>query len=104
MRTIKGNKIYTSQIRTIEIYTRLVCGWGEIYTSQYKYEACIKRKNYKEGLCKKRNCGKGLYKKLMIIVIGLFFLLYFCQSIPRKQAGSLVPCARLISFGVPKQF
>lgn len=83
MRAIKGKKIYTSQIRTIEIYTRLVCGWGEIYTSQYKYEACIKRKNYKEGL----------YKKLMIIVIGLLFLLYFCQSIPRKHAGSLVPCA-----------
>ena len=83
MRNIKGKKIYTSQIRTIEIYTRLVCGWGEIYTSQYKYEACIKRKNYMEGL----------YKKLMIIVIGLFFLLYFCQSIPRKQVGSLVPAA-----------
>lgn len=48
MRNAKGKKIYTSQIRTIEIYTRLVCGWGEIYTSQYKYEACIKRKNYKE--------------------------------------------------------
>ncbi len=47
---------------------------------------------------------EGLYKKLMIIVIGLFFLLYFCQSISRKQAGSLVPCARLISFGAPKQF
>ena len=65
-------KIYTSQIRAIEIYTRLVCGWGEIYTSQYKYEACIKRKNYKEGLYKKgivgkdciKNCGKGLYKNL----------------------------------------
>jgi len=63
-----------------------------IYTSQYKYEACIKRKNYKEGLYKK-GVVKGLYKKLMIIVIGLFFLLYFCQSIPRKHAGSLVPCA-----------
>ena len=92
MRTIKGKKIYTSQIRTIEIYTRLVCRWGEIYTSQYKYEACIKRKNYKEWLYKK-GIVKGLYKKLMIIVIGLLFLLYFCQSIPRKQAGSLVPCA-----------
>ena len=56
-----------------------------------------------EGLYKK-GIVKGLYKKLMIIVIGLFFLLYFCQSIPRKHAGSLVPCARLISFGVPKQF
>ena len=42
MQTIKGKKIYTSQIRTIEIYTRLVCGWDEIYTSQYKYETCIK--------------------------------------------------------------
>ena len=83
MRNVKGKKIYTSKIRTIEIYTMLVCGWDEIYTSQYKYEDCLKRKNYKEGL----------YKKLMIIVIGLFFLLYFCQSIPRKQAGSLVPCA-----------
>ena len=29
---------------------------------------------------------------------------YFCQSMPLKQAGSLVPCARLISFGVHKQF
>lgn len=27
---------------------------------------------------------RGLYKKLMIIVIGLFFLLYFCQSIPLR--------------------
>ena len=57
-----------------------------------------------EELCKKWNCGEGLYKKMMIIVIGLFFLLYFCQSMPRRQAGSLVPCTRLISFGVPKQF
>ncbi len=40
-------------MRAIEIYTRLVCRWGEIYTSQYKYEACIKRKNYMEGLYKK---------------------------------------------------
>ena len=32
--------------------------------------------------CIKRNCGKGLYKKLMIIVIGLFFWLYFSRSIP----------------------
>ena len=43
-----------------------------------------------EELCKKWNCGEGLYKKMMIIVIGLFFLLYFCQSMPRRQAGSLV--------------
>ena len=28
-----------------------------------------------QGLYKKWNSGKGLYKKLMIIVIGLFFLL-----------------------------
>ena len=62
MRNVKGKKIYTSQIRTIEIYTRLVCGWGEIYTSQYKYEACIKRKNYKEELYKKRIVGKGCIK------------------------------------------
>ena len=62
MRTIKEKKIYTSQIRTIEIYTRLVCGWGETYTSQYKYEACIKRKNYKEGLYKKGIVGKGCIK------------------------------------------
>lgn len=58
-------KIYTSQailvlkfiqakIRAVGIYTRLVCGWGENYTSQYKYEACIKRKNYMEGLYKKK--------------------------------------------------
>ena len=62
MWNVKGKKIYTSQIRTIEIYTRLVCGWGEIYTSQYKYEACIKRKNYKEELYKKRIVGKGCIK------------------------------------------
>ena len=68
----KGRKFIQAKIRAIGIYTRLVCGWGENYTSQYKYEACIKRKNDMEGL----------YKKLMIIVIGLFFLLYFCQSIP----------------------
>lgn len=43
-----------------------------------------------EGLYKKKNCGKGLYKKLIIIVIGLFFWLYFSQSMPRRQAGSLV--------------
>ena len=46
---------------------------GENYTSQYKYEACIKRKNDMEGLYKKRIVGKacikrknymeGLYKK-----------------------------------------
>ena len=63
MRNVKGKKIYTSQIRAIEIYTRLVCGWGEIYTSQYKYEACIKRKNDMEGLYKKRIVGKGCIKK-----------------------------------------
>ena len=40
---------------------------------------------------------EGLYKKLMIIVIGLFFLLYFCRSIPRKQAGSLVLFAVLFA-------
>lgn len=70
----KGRTFIQAKIRAIGIYTRLVCGWGEIYTSQYKYEACIKRKNYMEGL----------YKKLMIIVIGLFFLLYFCRSIPLR--------------------
>jgi len=75
MRNVIGKKIYTSRIRTIEIYTRLVCGWGEIYTSQYKYEACIKRKNYMEGL----------YKKLMIIVIGLFFLLYFSLFLASRR-------------------
>lgn len=56
---------------------------------------------YKKGMmgegCIKKNCGKGLYKKLMIIVIGLFFLLYFCRSIPRKQAGSLVLFAVLFA-------
>ena len=58
----KREENYTSQIRTIEIYTRLVCGWGEIYTRQYKYEACIKRKNYKEGLYKKGIVGKDSIK------------------------------------------
>ena len=62
MRNVKGKKIYTSQIRAIEIYTRLVCGWGENYTSQYKYEACIKRKNDMEGLYKKGMMGKGCIK------------------------------------------
>ena len=50
----KGRKFIQAKIRAIGIYTRLLCGCGEIYTSQYKYEACIKRKNYKEGLCKKK--------------------------------------------------
>ena len=50
-----------------------------------------------EGLYKKKNCGKGLYKKLMIIVIGLFFWLYFSQSMPRRQAGSLVLFAVLFA-------
>lgn len=59
----------------------------KIYTSQYKYEACIKRKNDMERL----------YKKLMIIVIGLFFWLYFSQSMPRRQAGSLVLFAVLFA-------
>ena len=58
----KREENYTSKIRNIEIYTRLVYGWGEIYTSQYKYEACIKRKNYKEGLYKKGIDGKGCIK------------------------------------------
>ncbi len=49
-----GTKFIQAKIRAIVIYTRLVCGWGEIYTSQYKYEACIKRKNYMEGLYKKK--------------------------------------------------
>jgi len=62
MRNVKGKKIYTSQIRAIEIYTRLVCGWGEIYTSQYKYKGCIKRKNYMEGLYKKGIVGKDCIK------------------------------------------
>ena len=35
---------------------------GEIYTSQYKYEGCIKRKNYIEGLYKKGIVGKGCIK------------------------------------------
>ena len=83
----KGRKFIQAKIRAVGIYTRLVCGWGENYTSQYKYEACIKRKNDMERL----------YKKLMIIVIGLFFLLYFCRSIPRKQAGSLVLFAVLFA-------
>ena len=50
----KGRKFIQAKIRAIGIYTRLVCGWGENYTSQYKYEACIKRKNYMEGLYKKK--------------------------------------------------
>ena len=49
----KGRKFIQAKIRAIGIYTRLVCGWGENYTSQYKYEACIKRKNDMEGLYKK---------------------------------------------------
>ena len=48
-----GRKFIQAKIRAIEIYTRLVCGWGENYTSQYKYEAWIKRKNDMEGLYKK---------------------------------------------------
>ena len=48
-----GRKFIQAKIRAIGIYTRLVCGWGKIYTSQYKYEACIKRKNDMEGLYKK---------------------------------------------------
>ena len=49
----KGRKFIQAKIRAIGIYTRLVCGWGENYTSQYKYEDCIKRKNDMEGLYKK---------------------------------------------------
>ena len=49
----KGRKFIQAKIRAVGIYTRLVCGWGENYTSQYKYEACIKRKNDMEGLYKK---------------------------------------------------
>ena len=58
----KGRTFIQAKIRAIGIYTRLVCGWGEIYTSQYKYEACIKRKNYMEGLYKKGIVGKGCIK------------------------------------------
>ena len=58
----KGRKFIQAKIRAIGIYTRLVCGWGEIYTSQYKYEACIKRKNYMERLYKKGIVGKGCIK------------------------------------------
>ena len=92
-----GRKFIQAKIRAIGIYTRLVCGRGENYTSQYKYEACIKRKNDMEGLYKKRIVGKGCIKKLMIIVIGLFFWLYFSQSMPRRQAGSLVLFAVLFA-------
>ena len=59
----KGRKFIQAKIRAIGIYTRLVCGWGENYTSQYKYEACIKRKNDMERLYKKRIVGKGCIKK-----------------------------------------
>ena len=59
----KGRKFIQAKIRAIGIYTRLVCGWDKIYTSQYKYEACIKRKNDMEGLYKKRMMGKGCIKK-----------------------------------------
>ena len=59
----KGRKFIQAKIRAIGIYTRLVCGWGEIYTSHYKYEACIKRKNDMEELYKKRMMGKGCIKK-----------------------------------------
>ena len=38
-----------------------------------------------------------LYKKLMIIVIGLFFWLYFSQSISRRHTGSLVLFAVLFA-------
>ena len=58
----KGRKFIQAKIRAIGIYTRLVCGWGENYTSQYKYEACIKR-NYGKGLYKKRIVGKSCIKK-----------------------------------------
>lgn len=58
----KGRKFIQAKIRAIGIYTRLVCGWGEIYTSQYKYEACIKRKNYMDGLYKKGIVEKGCIK------------------------------------------
>ena len=57
-----GRKFIQVKIRAIGIYTRLVCGWGENYTSQYKYEACIKRKNDMEGLYKKGMMGKGCIK------------------------------------------
>lgn len=59
----KGRKFIQAKIRAVGIYTRLVCGWGENYTSQYKYEACIKRKNDMEGLYKKRIMGKSCIKK-----------------------------------------
>ena len=58
----KGRKFIQAKIRAIGIYTRLVCGWSEIYTSHYKYEACIKRKNDMEELYKKRIVGKGCIK------------------------------------------
>lgn len=45
-----------------------------------------------EGLYKKGIEGKGCIKN-DDNCDGLFFLLYFCQSMPRRQAGSLVPCA-----------
>ena len=59
----KGRKFIQAKIRAVGIYTRLVCGWGENYTSQYKYEACIKRKHDMEELYTKRIMGKGCIKK-----------------------------------------
>ena len=60
-----GRKFTQAKIRAIGIYTRLVCGWDKIYTSQYKYEAWIKRKNDMEGLYKKE-LWKELYKKRIV--------------------------------------
>lgn len=93
VRNVNGKKIYTSQDKSDWNLYKVSVWMGRKLYKPVQIRGLYKKKERYGKVVKKKNCGKELYKKLMIIVIGLFFWLYFSQSISRRQAGSLVPAA-----------
>jgi hypothetical protein len=107
------NEIYTSQIESVK-FIQAKTREGEIYTSQDKsdwnlYKVCMwmGRNLYKSvqirGLYKKWNYGKGLYKKLRIIVMGYFLALtlpiYAAEACEEFGAVCFVMCDAVVMVG-----